>query len=34
MKNNKYTREFRDSVVQLAISREQSASKIVANLDT
>jgi transposase len=33
MKNSKYTREFRDSTVQLAINSEQSALKIAADLD-
>lgn len=31
MRNNKYTREFRDLIVQLAINGKQSALKIAAN---
>ena len=33
MRNSKYTREFRNSTVQLAINGEQSALKIATDLD-
>jgi transposase len=33
MKNSKYTREFRDSSVQLAMNGEHSTLKIAADLD-
>jgi len=33
MKNSKYTREFRDSTVQLAMNGDQSALKIAVDLD-
>ena len=33
MRNSKYTREFRDSTVQLVINSEQSVLKIASDLD-